>query len=101
MRQYGMNMSGPLNKMLPTPEENPGVNKLSSSVQKKMGYTEDSSGDPLMKLPTFNTSEQVGRVDPSAIGQPMDYSDVLTLELLLLRLKTLLMLKTQMKTLKE
>ena len=41
-----------------------------------MGYTEDSSGDPLMKLPTFNTSEQVGRVDPSAIGQPMDYSDV-------------------------
>ena len=76
MRQYGMNMSGPLNKMLPSPEENPGVNKLSSSVQKKMGYTEDSSGDPLMKLPTFNTSEQVGRVDPSAIGQPMDYSDV-------------------------
>lgn len=53
MRQYGMNMSGPLNKMLPSPEENPGVNKLSSGVQKKMGYTEDSSGDPLMKLPTF------------------------------------------------
>jgi len=53
MRQYGMNMSGPLNKMLPSPEENPGVNKLSSSVQKNMGYTEDSSGDPLMKLPTF------------------------------------------------
>ena len=53
MRQHGMNMSGPLNKMLPSPEENPGVNKLSSGVQKKMGYTEDSSGDPLMKLPTF------------------------------------------------
>lgn len=76
MRQYGMNMSGPLNKMLPPTEENPGVNKLSSSVQKNMGYTKDSSGDPLMKLPTFNTSEQVGRVDPSAIGQTMNYSDM-------------------------
>ena len=54
MRQYGMNMSGPLNKMLPSPEENPGVNKLSSSVQKKMGYTQDSSGDPLMKTPDFS-----------------------------------------------
>jgi len=54
MRQYGMNMSGPLNKMLPTPGENPGVNKLTSGVQKKMGYTEDSSGDPLMKLPEFS-----------------------------------------------
>ena len=74
MRQYGMNMSGPLNKMLPSPEENPGVNKLSSSVQKKMGYTEDSLGDPLMATPTFNT--KFARLDPEAIGQPMDYSDV-------------------------
>lgn len=74
MRQYGMNMSGPLNKMLPSPEENPGVNKLSSGVQKKMGYTKDSSGDPLMKIPTFNTSEQVGRLDPSAMVQTADLS---------------------------
>ncbi len=74
MRQYGMNMSGPLNKMLPSPEENPGVNKLSSGVQKKMGYTKDSSGDPLMKLPTFNTSEQVGREEPSAMVQTADLS---------------------------
>lgn len=78
MRQYGMNMSGPLNKMLPSPGENPGVNKLPSGVQKKMGYTEDSEGDPLMKLPQFNTSEQVGNLNPvdtSAIGQTMNYSD--------------------------
>ena len=74
MRQYGMNMSGPLNKMLPPTEENPGVNKLSSSVQKNMGYTKDSSGDPLMKLPEFNTSEQVGRVNPSVMVQTADLS---------------------------
>jgi hypothetical protein len=81
MRQHGMNMSGPLNKMLPSPEENPGVNKLSSGVQKKMGYTEDSEGDPLMKLPQFNTAAQVGNLNPvdtSAIGQTMNYSDAFT-----------------------
>jgi len=74
MRQYGMNMSGPLNKMLPTPGENPGVNKLSSGVQKKMGYTKDSSGDPLMATPRFDT--KFNRLDPSAIGQTMNYSDM-------------------------
>ena len=74
MRQYGMNMSGPLNKMLPPPEENPGVNKLSSSVQKNMGYTKDSSGDPLTITPTFN--REYKPLDTSAIGQTMNYSDM-------------------------
>ncbi len=54
MRQHGMNMSGPLNKMLPSPEENPGVNKLAVGVQKNMGYTKDNEGDPLMKTPDFS-----------------------------------------------
>ena len=71
MRQYGMNMSGPLNKTLPSPEENPGVNKLSSGVQKKMGYTEDSSGDPLMKTPDFS-----GRTFKSLDGEMVQTADL-------------------------
>jgi len=71
MRQHGMNMSGPLNKMLPSPEENPGVNKLPSGVQKKMGYTEDSSGDPLMKIPDFS-----GRTFKSLEGESVQTADL-------------------------
>lgn len=71
MRQYGMNMSGPLNKMLPSPEENPGVNKLPSGVQKKMGYTEDSSGNPLMKTPDFS-----GRTFKSLEGESVQTADL-------------------------
>lgn len=71
MRQYGMNMSGPLNKTLPSPEENPGVNKLPSGVQKKMGYTEDSSGDPLMKIPDFS-----GRTFKSLEGESVQTADL-------------------------
>jgi len=71
MRQHGMNMSGPLNKMLPSPEENPGVNKLPSGVQKKMGYTEYSSGDPLMKTPDFS-----GRTFKSLEGESVQTADL-------------------------
>ena len=81
-RQHVMNMQPglaklekhALNKKLPADEE-AGINKLSTDVQKKMGYTETSEGDPLKKnmMPSFN--RQYASVNPATDpGQFADYS---------------------------
>ena len=81
-RQHVMNMQPglaklekhALNKRLPEdPEE--GINKLPTDVQKKMGYTETSEGDPLNygSTPTFN--RQYKSVEPTAHAQ-MDMAQI-------------------------
>lgn len=81
-RQHVMNMQPglaklekhALNKRLPEDQEE-GINKLPTHVQKKMGYTETHEGDPLKKNMTPNFNRQYASINPATDpGQFADYS---------------------------